>query len=90
MEIHDNVAERRYEVTVEGHLCVLDYVRSSDTLRIDHVGVPGPVEGRGIAAALAAAALNAARVEGLRVQPRCGYVVGYLQRHPEYADLVSE
>ena len=46
------------------------------------------LEGRGIAGALANAALTWARAQGHKVQPLCSYVQQYVQRHPEWLDLV--
>jgi predicted GNAT family acetyltransferase len=54
-----------------------------------HTEVPRALEGRGYAAALATAALDQARREGIRIIPSCPYVKAFLQRHPEYADLVA-
>jgi len=34
-------------------------------------------------------ALQLIRAEGLKVVAGCGFVVDYLQKHPEYADLVA-
>jgi hypothetical protein len=33
--------------------------------------------------------LRRARRERWRVTPNCSYAAAYIQRHPEYADLVS-
>jgi predicted GNAT family acetyltransferase len=52
-----------------------------------HTGVPSEVGGRGIAGALTLAAFQAARSEGWKVKPACSYAAGWLERHPEFADL---
>ena len=88
MDIVDNVSARRFETTVEGHLCVLDYRVRGRTLALDHAGVPPQVGNRGIAAALTRFALNAARERGMDVEPNCSYVAAWIRRNPEYADLV--
>ncbi|HEY0178877.1 MAG TPA: GNAT family N-acetyltransferase [Dokdonella sp.] len=84
-----NDAARRFETSVDGALCVLEYRLHDGVLAIVHTGVPDAVGGRGIAAALTKAALDAARAEGWRVRPQCSYAAVYLTRHPEYADLVD-
>lgn len=89
LPIVDNPAERRFEVVVDGLLGRLDYQRRNDVLVLEHVFVPEPLEGRGVAAALTRTALDAARSQGLRVVPHCSYVVAWLRRHPEYADLID-
>jgi predicted GNAT family acetyltransferase len=32
--------------------------------------------------------LDAARAEGLKVVPHCEFVAAYIERHPEYRDLL--
>jgi predicted GNAT family acetyltransferase len=51
--------------------------------------VPDPVSGRGIAASLTKAALTHARVAGWRVIPQCPYAAVYVQRHPEWSDILA-
>lgn len=88
-EIFNNQAASRFELSVEGALCVLEYHRRERVLVIDHVRVPQAVGGRGIAAALTREALDTARREGWRVIPNCSYAAAWIGRHPEYADLVD-
>lgn len=87
-QIVDNTEAQRFETRVDGQLCVLDYRRSGSVLHIDHVGVPSPVEGRGIASALTGATLQSVRQRGLHVIAHCSYAAAWLRRHPEYADLI--
>lgn len=84
-----NEASNRFETTVDGALCVLDYHLHDGVMTITHTGVPAAVEGRGIAAALTRTAFDTARREGWRVVPACSYAVAWLARHPHYADLAA-
>jgi uncharacterized protein len=86
-QVLHNAAQRRFECTVDGQLCVADYRLSSAVITLTHTGVPPALEGRGIAAALVVAALAHARAQGLKVNPLCSYVRLYMQRHPETHDL---
>ena len=45
--------------------------------------------GQGHAATLARGALDDARTRGLAVRPSCPYVASYIDKHPDYADLVA-
>ena len=45
--------------------------------------------GQGHAGTLARSALDDARSRGLSVVPSCPYVASYIEKHPEYADLVA-
>lgn len=87
-EIAHDAATRRFETTVDGERCTLDYELAGTTMTITHTRVPKPVEGRGIAAALMEAALTHARARGWRVVPKCSYAVAYLGRHREWADVL--
>ena len=57
-------------------------------LRITHTEVSRSHEGRGIAGALTKFTLDHARGQKRWVIPLCPYVAKYIERHPEYADLV--
>ncbi|MET0655260.1 MAG: GNAT family N-acetyltransferase [Pseudoxanthomonas sp.] len=80
---------RRFITQVDGQQAELVYRNDGKRLTIDHTGVPDAIGGRGIAGELVKAALDYARAEGLRVVPACSYSAAYIQRHPEYADLVD-
>ena len=54
-----------------------------------HTEVRDEFEGQGHAATLARGALDDARSRGLRVVPSCPYIASYVEKHPEYADLVA-
>ena len=84
-----NALESRFETTVDGTLCVLDYRLRDGVLAIDHLHVPDAVGGRGIAAALTEAALEAARREHWRVVPNCSYAAAFVERNPGWRDLVG-
>lgn len=80
---------RHFETVVEGQPCRLDYRLQDNVMEIDHVGVPRPVEGRGIASALMREAMDTAREEGWRVRAHCSYAVAWLRRHKEFDDLLQ-
>ena len=45
--------------------------------------------GRGIGSAIVRFALEDSRARGLSIRPTCWFVRGYVERHPEYADLLE-
>lgn len=83
-----NEAASRFEVVVEGLLSLVDYKKVNDTFVVTHTEVPKELEGRGIAAALTKALLDFVRASGKKVRPVCPYTKAYLQRHPEYEDIL--
>jgi predicted GNAT family acetyltransferase len=89
-ELTDNTAEARFEMPVEGYVAFVTYRRSPDgVISLNHAEVPRALEGRGIGSKLARATLDRVRSEGLKVVPRCSFVRAYMERHPEYADLLA-
>jgi uncharacterized protein len=87
--VQHNPAQSRFEATVDGHLCVCDYRLQTPVLAMTHTLVPPELGGRGIAAALVAAALAWAREQGYQVQPLCSYVAVYMRRNPDTQDLLA-
>lgn len=63
----------------------LDFEQTATELILRHTEVDGALEGRGVGGALVRAALDHAEEAGLTVVPRCGFVAGWLDRHPERA-----
>jgi hypothetical protein len=51
---------------------------------ITHTGVPSAIGGRGIAAELMQAALNAARSAGWTIDPACSYAAAYMRKQKEH------
>jgi len=88
-EIVDNAAEGRFEIKADGGTPLLQYVRRGNVLHLVHTEVPRAMEGNGYGGALAKAALDAARAGGQKVVPSCPFVRAYIDKHPEYADLVA-
>lgn len=86
--VQRNEAGNRFETTVDGRLCVLDYQLEGGVMTITHTAVPEAVGGRGIAGELTKAAFEAARREQWKVVPACSYAIAWVTRHPEYDDLV--
>jgi predicted GNAT family acetyltransferase len=89
--IENNVAANRFEVRFPEGLAQLRYrYDRQGRLVLIHTEVPNELGGRGIAGLLARTALEFARAQHLQVVPQCPFVKTYLERHPEYKDLVSE
>ncbi len=68
---------------------VLDYELNGSRVVFTHTGVPPSYQGQGLAAQLVEAGLAWAREQGLKVVPACSYVHVYIQRHPEWQNLVA-
>ena len=87
----DNAAARRYELPFDGHVAVIAYRDTPAGARIFlHTEVPAAMNGRGFGSALVKAALDDVRARGLTVIPSCPFVRAYIDRHPEYAELLAK
>jgi uncharacterized protein len=87
--VRDNKAQSRFEMAVEGAMAFANYRLAPSTVIITHTETPRSLRGRGIASELVQGALELIRADGLKVIAGCGFVVDYLNKHPEYADLVG-
>jgi uncharacterized protein len=86
-KVRDNKSRRRFELDVEGTMAFANYHLTPDSVVITHTETPASLRGRGIASELVKGALELIRADGLKVVAGCGFVVDYLQKHPEFADL---
>ncbi|ACI93353.1 acetyltransferase [Afipia carboxidovorans OM5] len=87
--VQDNPAESRYELTVDGHLAAAYYKLSDGVITFTHTEVPKELGGRGIGSQLVKGALDDVRARSLKVVARCPFVKGYIEKHANYADLLS-
>jgi len=87
--VRDNKAQNRFELDVQGGLAFANYRRTPSAVVITHTETPRALRGRGIASELVKGALELIRADGRKVIAGCGFVVDYLQKHPEYADIVA-
>ena len=89
VSVIDNAAKHRFELHADGYVAFLNYNLRPNEMELVHTEVPKELEGRGIGGKLATAAFNIARSKNLKVKPTCPFVTSYVQRHPEYSDLIS-
>ena len=87
--IRDNKAGSRFELDVEGDVAFANYRLTPQAVIITHTETPRALRGRGIASELVKGALDLIRADGHKVIAGCGFVVDYLRKHPEDADVVA-
>ncbi|GIJ24476.1 GNAT family N-acetyltransferase [Micromonospora lutea] len=85
----DNPSAGRFEIVVDGQVAgFAEYRRRKGNVSFTHTVIESDFEGRGLGSQLARGALDAVREEGSGALPFCPFIRGYIQRHPEYLDLV--
>ena len=87
--VRDNKTLSRFEMDVEGAVAFANYRLTPEAVIITHTETPRALRGRGIASELVGGALDLIRADGRKVIAGCGFVVDYLYKHPEYADLTA-
>jgi predicted GNAT family acetyltransferase len=87
-DIRDNTEAKRYELALGDQTAVVTYNLSEPNLMITETLVPQALEGQGVASRLAKHVITDARARGLQLLPVCTFFAGYLQKHPEHADIV--
>jgi uncharacterized protein (DUF924 family)/predicted GNAT family acetyltransferase len=85
---HDEGA-RRFEASVDGRICELDYQRDGERLIITHTGTDPALRGRGLAGQLVEQVLAWLAPQGLQLVPACSYVQAHLARHPRWLRLTE-
>ncbi len=85
--VRDNTQRHRFELATNGHIAFSEYKRADGVLTVMHTEVPAALGGKGVGSTLVRGLLDIARAQGLKVVPKCPFVAGYIDKHPEYANL---
>ena len=90
-DISNRQERHQYELDIDGKLAAwIHYrMRGEDTIELVHTEVKPGHEGQGLASKIASFAFDDARSRGLKVIPTCTYLQNFLQRRPEYQDLLA-
>lgn len=81
---------QRYEIRVDG--TTAGYLRADvddDVVDLPHTIVFGAYEGMGLASTLVRGVLDDLRARDKRVVATCPVVAHFVEKHPEYADLLA-
>lgn len=80
----------RYEIQVDGETAGFSQFRVKGTVAtFPHTEISPEYEGQGLASTLIRHALDDMRARGMTVVPRCPFVRAFIEKHPEYQDLVA-
>ena len=88
-EVSDNPVRHRFELEVDGHLAATYYEIEDGVITFTHTEVPPELGGKGVGSRLIKGALDQVRARGLKVIAECPFVKAYIEKHPEYADLLK-
>lgn len=82
-------AAERFEARVGEHVAFITFHLRGSRLSLNHTESPAALRGKGVADALARAALDYARRQGMTVMPYCPFVGRFIERNPEYQELID-
>ncbi len=89
IDVTDNVDAGRYEAHADGQQAgYIDYRIRDGRISLVHTEVHNDFEGKGVGSTLVKRALAKVADAALELLPVCPFVASYVERHPEYADLV--
>ncbi|GEM49750.1 N-acetyltransferase [Deinococcus cellulosilyticus NBRC 106333 = KACC 11606] len=88
--IRNQTELKHYEAVLNGEVVAFaEYRPLEGAVMFAHTEVNESIEGKGIGSALIRQALDETRAAGKWVIPMCPFVVGFIQRHPEYVEAVN-
>jgi len=81
----------RFSISVDGQrVGFAEFVDRDGSRTFPHTEVAPAFQGRGLATILVRHALEAARSAGLKIVPQCWMVAEFVEKNPEFADLVDQ
>lgn len=91
MDTRRNDHKHRYETYVDGELAGFATYRFEEgRIVFVHTEVDDAFEGQGVGSALARDALDDVRRDGSRrVVPECPFIRSWIEKHPDYQDLLA-
>ena len=87
-ELIDNTDLNRFEIHVDGHIALLEYILRPDRIYLIHTEVPPAIGNRGIGSKLVKLVFEEIDIRKLKVVPGCSFVDIYIKRHPEWKKLL--
>jgi len=88
-EVINNSEKHRFELAVDGHIAATYYNISDGVITFIHTEVPAELGGKGIGSKLIKGALDQVQADGLKVIPQCPFVKAFIEKHPDYQELLK-
>jgi len=89
-QLVDNEEEKQYEFHIDDYLAKIEYIKTKDdAIYLTHTEVPRALGGQGIATQLVEKVFKDIENKDLKLVPLCPFVIGYLNKNPEWGRLVK-
>lgn len=90
IELRKNEAAGQYEIYSDGQRVGLaSYLVRGELVVLPHTETLPAFSGRGLASRLIGFSLDDVRAQGRKVRPDCPFVAAFIDKNPEYADLLG-
>ncbi|WP_273443860.1 GNAT family N-acetyltransferase [Neolewinella agarilytica] len=89
-QVVNNTEKYQFEVVSGALVSKLEYRMGRNSIALIHTEVPEELGGQGIGSSLVKTALQYAKDNGLKALPYCPFAAAYIERHPEWNDIVGE
>lgn len=90
-EVKLNTEKNRFELVVQDAMAIIEFEKlEPNILDLTHTEVPQELSGKGVGSKLVSGSLKYIRDNNLKVIPSCSFVKSYMEKHPEWNDLISE
>ncbi len=87
--VSDNPAKHRFELEGRGQYRCYLLREIGGVITFVHTEVPPELGGKGVGSKLVRGTLDQVRADGLKVIAQCLFVKGWIDKHPDYADLLK-
>ena len=88
-DVQHNPTQHRYEFHTDAGAALALYRLADGVMTFTHTEVPMALRGRGIGSQMMRGVLDDVRAQGMKVVPHCPFVADYIERHPQYTDLLA-
>lgn len=90
LQITDNTDRHRFEGHLDEEVAgFVSYRREGDRVVLVHTEVDEAFEGKGVGSSLARGVLDRLRDQDAGVVTECEFIAGWIDKHPDYADVVA-
>lgn len=91
MEFRHDASRHRYVLVddTDNVIASTNYTVRQDHVFFSHTEIADGHEGQGLGTMLVKGALDDVQTSGIKIIPLCAFVRGWIERHPEYDDLVD-
>ena len=88
--VRDTTQDHRFELDVGDVTAFVSYSITGSVVTLIHTEVPESLSGKGVGSMLVRETLELLRARGAQIVAECPFVAAYIQRHPEYRDLIDD